>query len=208
MKNIIKMVAVLSSLCAIAGFGLAYLKQSTALPIENQLLTYVQGPAIFSVFEGIENSPINDRKTFELENGKTVNVFPAFKNGELIGVAIESFGQGYGGDIGVMAGFDIATDTLVAIGITTMRETPGLGTVIANETFTKLFIGKTLPIAIKSAGGEIDAISGATVSSQGAVLATSNAGNIYSFLKSQILQTWKDGDKNEFLQGIHQRPVE
>lgn len=208
MKNIIKMVAVLSLLCAVAGFGLAYLKQSTALPIENQLLTYVQGPAILNVFKEIENSPIKDRKQFKLESGETVNVFPAFSDGKLIGVAIESFGQGYGGDIGVMAGFDVATDTLVAIGITTMRETPGLGTVIADEAFTKLFIGKAVPVTLKSAGGEIDAISGATISSQGAALATSNAGNIYTVLKSQILQTWKDGDNNEFLQGIHQRPVE
>ena len=194
MKNIIKMITVLSLLCAVAGFGLAYLKQSTALPIENQLLTYVQGPAILSLFESIENSPINDRKSFLLEDGKKVNVFPAFKDGKLIGVAIESFGQGYGGEVGVMAGFDITTDALVSIGITTMRETPGLGTVIANDPFTKLFIGKTLPIALKKDGGEIDAISGATISSQGAVLAVSDAGNIYNSLKPKILQTWKGGD--------------
>ena len=208
MKNIIKMVTVLSLLCAIAGFGLAYLKQSTALPIENQLLTYVQGPAILSVFDKIDNSPIKDRKKFKLESGQEVNVFPAFKDGKLVGVAIESFGQGFGGDIGVMAGFDLSSDKLFAIGITTMRETPGLGTVIANKPFTKLFINQALPVALKSDGGQIDAISGATVSSRGAVLATTNAGIIYKSLKSQILQTWKGGDKNEFLQGIHQRPVE
>jgi len=208
MKSIIKMVTVLSLLCAIAGFGLAYLKQSTALPIENQVLTYVQGPAILRVFQEIENSPIDDRKKFTLESGEIVNVFPAFRDGKLIGVAIESFGQGYGGDVGVMAGFDIATDALVSIGVTTMRETPGIGTVIAEKPFTALFIGKAHPIALKQDGGEIDAISGATISSQGAVLAVSHAGSIYNSLKSQIIQTWKDGDNNEFLQGIHQRPME
>ena len=188
------MVTVLSLLCAIAGFGLAYLKQSTALPIENQLLTYVQGPAILSLFSDIDNSPIEDRKKFKLETGEIINIFPAFKGGQLVGVAIESFGQGYGGDIGVMSGFDTNTDALVSIGITTMRETPGLGTVIADDPFTQLFMGKTLPIALKKDGGEIDAISGATISSQGAVLAVANAGNIYNSLKSQIMQTWKDGD--------------
>ncbi len=208
MKSIINMIGVLSLLCAVAGFGLAYLKQNTALPIENQLLTYVQGPAILKVFQGIENSPIDDRKSFKLENGKSVNIFPAFKNGELVGVAIEGFGQGYGGSIGVISGFDIKNDALVSIGITTMRETPGLGTVIANDPFTKMFVGKALPVTLKKDGGEIDAVSGATISSQGAVLAVAEAGSIYNALKAQIIKTWKDGDNNEFLQGIHQRVVE
>lgn len=208
MKSIINMVVVLSLLGAISGFALSYLKQSTATPIENQLLTYVQGPAILDVFKNIDNSPIQDRKKFTLENGQEVNVFPAFKDGHLVGIAIESFGQGYGGDIGVMAGFDLEKDTLVAIGITTMKETPGIGTVVASKPFTKLFIGKTTPINLSKDGGVIDGISGATVSSRGTVLAVSNAGDIYRALKTQIINTWKSGEKDEFLQGIHKRSVE
>ncbi len=192
MKSIINMVVVLSVLCALSGFGLSYLKQSTAIPIENQLLTYVQGPAILKVFDEAQNSPLNDRKKFTLKNGKTVNIFPAFVDDKLVGVAIEGFGQGYGGDIGVMTGFDLATDTLVAIDITTMRETPGIGTVISEPAFTKLFTGKALPIALSSDGGDIDAISGATVSSQGTVLAINSAQSIYEELKPVILETWKE----------------
>lgn len=194
MKSIINMVVVLSLLGAISGFALSYLKQSTALPIENQLLTYVQGPAILKVLTKVENTPIQDRKKFTLENGQEVNVFPAFRDGKLVGVALESFGQGYGGDIGVMAGFDLENDTLVSIGITTMKETPGIGTVIANEPFTKLFIGQITPVSLSKDGGKIDGISGATVSSRGTVLAVSNAGELYKALKPEIIKTWKSGE--------------
>lgn len=208
MKSIIKMVSVLSVLCAVAGFILSYLKISTVTPIENQLLTYVQGPAILNVFKDVENSPIQDRKSFIVGDGKKVNVFPAIKDGKLFGVALEGFGQGFGGDIGVMVGIDVNNDTLVNIDITTHKETPGLGSRVSEESFTKQFKGKPYSVALKSQGGEIDAISGATVSSNGTVLAINDAGNQYNMLKDEIIKTWNSGAKNEFLQGIHQRAVE
>ncbi|HBV41747.1 MAG TPA: electron transporter RnfG [Desulfovibrio sp.] len=208
MKSIIKMVSVLSVLCAVAGFILSYLKVSTVTPIENQLLTYVQGPAILNVFKDVENSPIQDRKSFIVGDGKKVNVFPAIKDGKLFGVALEGFGQGFGGDIGVMVGIDVNNDTLVNIDITTHKETPGLGSRVSEESFTKQFKGKPYAVALKSQGGEIDAISGATVSSNGTVLAINDAGNQYNMLKDEIIKTWNSGAKNEFLQGIHQRAVE
>lgn len=208
MKSIIKMVSVLSVLCAVAGFVLSYLKMSTVVPIENQLLTYVQGPAILNVFKDVENSPIKDRKSFAAGDGKNINVFPAIKDGKLFGVAIEGFGQGYGGDIGVMVGFNVTDDTLVTIDITTHKETPGLGSRVAEEGFTKQFKGKPYTVALKSQGGEIDAISGATVSSTGTVLAVNNAGEQYKALKEEIIKTWNSGAKDGILQGIHQRSVE
>ena len=208
MKSIIKMVSVLSVLCAVAGFILSYLKISTVTPIENQLLTYVQGPAILNVFKDVENSPIQDRKSFIVGDGKKVNVFPAIKDGKLFGVALEGFGQGFGGDIGGMVGIDVNNDTLVNIDITTHKETPGLGSRVSEESFTKQFKGKPYAVALKSQGGEIDAISGATVSSNGTVLAINDAGNQYNMLKDEIIKTWNSGAKNEFLQGIHQRAVE
>lgn len=209
MKSIIKMVSVLSVLCAVAGFVLSYLKISTVAPIENQLLTYVQGPAILNVFKDVENSPIQERKSFAVGGGKNINVFPAIKDGKLFGVAIEGFGQGFGGDIGVMVGFNVNDDSLINIDITTHKETPGLGSRVSEDSFKKQFEGKPLhAVLLKSQGGEIDAISGATVSSNGTVLAINDAGNQYKSLKKEIINTWNSGAKNEFLQGIHQRAVE
>ena len=191
MKSIVQMILVLSLLCGTAGFCLSYLKMTTASRIESQALTFVQGPAILEVFKNAENAPIADRKTFTLADGRTVNVFPCIEGGTLTGVALEQFGSGYGGDLGVIVGFRIQEDTLAGIGITTMKETAGVGTKVKEPAFLKQFPGKSLPVQPRSQGGEIDAISGATVSSNGVITAVDKAVAIYKELKPLLLETWK-----------------
>lgn len=191
MKSILQMIVVLSVLCGMAGFCLSYLKMTTAPLIESQALTFVQGPAILEVFKNAENSPIEDRKSFTLADGRSVNVFPCMEGGKLTGVAVEQFGSGYGGDLGVVVGFRITEDTLAGIGITTMKETAGVGTRVKEPPFLKQFPGKPLPVKLRSQGGEIDAISGATVSSNGVLAAVAKAVEVYQELKPLLLETWK-----------------
>ncbi len=134
MKEILHMLVVLSLICATSGAVLVNLKQATKNDIEQQVLTYVQGPALMSVLEGCDNDPIAERKKVG-----DVTVFPATRDGKLVGVALEAFAPGYSGDIGVIVGFDIENDVLMGIGITTQTETPGLGTKIMKPSFTKQF---------------------------------------------------------------------
>jgi len=191
MKSMIQMIIVLSLLCGSAGFCLSYLKMSTAEKIESQVLTFVQGPAILDVFKAAENSPISDRAAFTLKDGRRVNVFPSMKGGRLAGVAIEAFGKGYGGNLGVVVGFNIGNDTLAGIGITTMKETAGIGTRVKEPDFLGQFPEKPLPVQLKSKGGDIDAISGATVSSTGVIYAVAGAADMYRELKPLLLEKWK-----------------
>lgn len=190
MGDILRMIVVLSALCGLSGFALSYLKMVTAPGIEEQVLTYVQGPAIHKVFTNLDNNPIADRKAFSLPDGREVRVFPALRNGMLVGVAIEDRGKGYGGDVGVMVGFNVDDDTLAGIGATELKETPGLGMRIAEPAFAGQFAGKSLPVALKAQGGAIDAVSGATISSAGAVTAVNNAAAVYTSLKADILKAW------------------
>ena len=46
-----------------------------------------------------------------------------------------------------------------------MKETPGLGTRVADPAFTGQFTGKPADARLKSQGGDIDAVSGATLTS-------------------------------------------
>ncbi|KAB1442171.1 RnfABCDGE type electron transport complex subunit G [Pseudodesulfovibrio senegalensis] len=182
MREIVHMLVVLSMICAGSGALLVNLKKATKSQIEQQVLTYVQGPALLSVLEDRDNDPIAERVTVG-----DVTVFPARKDGKLVGVAMETFAPGYSGDIGVMVGFDVAEDELLGIGITTQTETPGLGTRIMDPGFTGRFRGHDLDsMQVSSKGGDIDVITGATYSSTGTVDAVRKAIETYNALKPEI----------------------
>jgi Na+-translocating ferredoxin:NAD+ oxidoreductase subunit G len=190
MKEMIKMMVVLSLICGISGVTLAALKETTAPIIEEQVLTFVQAPAIESVLGEHDNNPIKDRKKFDVD-GRTVTVFPAIKNGALSGVAFETSAKGYGGSIGVMVGFDVQTRSLSGIGITTMKETPGLGSRVAEHGYTTQFKGHSIEsVNLKKNGGDIEAVAGATISSTGTVNAVQDAIAIFNTLKKQFAEGW------------------
>ncbi len=190
MAAILRMIVVLSAICALSGFALSYLRISTAKRIEEQVLTFVQRPAIQQIFADAENDPIADRKRFPLPGGGEVMVFPAKRGGKLQGVALEAFHRGYGDDVGVMVGIAPTGDKLVGIGITTMRETPGLGTLIASPRFVKQFALSPLDVALTNNGGRIDAVSGATISSTAAVESVRKAATMFQDIQKEIAATW------------------
>jgi len=186
MRELINMIVVLSLISGASGLSLAFLKQVTAKPIEEQVLFYVQGPAIKAVFPDAENDPIADRKKFQTPDGP-VTVFPAKKDGKLVAVALEAFGPGYGGQIGVIVGIDMAKNTLAGIGVTTLKETPGLGMRVTEAKYQKQFKGLALDkVGLSGKGGTVDAVSGATISSTGTVTAANQAIAIYKSLKPKL----------------------
>lgn len=67
---------------------------------------------------------------------------------------MENSAPGFGGDISVITGFDASRDALIGIGITTMKETPGIGTQVSDPSFTTQFRGVSLPVALSSGRGE------------------------------------------------------
>ena len=186
MREIISMIVVLSFISGASGLSLALLKEVTARPIEEQVLFYVQGPAIKSVFPGAENDPIADRRKFDTDGGP-VTVFPAKKGGKVTAVALEAFGPGYGGEIGVIVGIDLAKDALAGIGVTTLKETPGLGMRVTEPKYQKQFKGLALDkVGLSGKGGSVDAVSGATISSVGTVSAVNKAITTYKSLKPKL----------------------
>jgi len=193
MMEIVRMVVVLSVITGLAGFVLSGLKVWTSPIIEEQVLTNVQGPALKQLFLQSTNDPIADRKTMPKpgSDGETIIVFPAIKDGKLQAVAIEAAGKGYGGDVNVIVGFEVAADKLLGISVTTHKETPGLGSRIQDPAFTKQFKGKDPAKAVlKKDGGDIDSISGATFSSIGTADAVKQAAGWYAALKDTIKTTW------------------
>lgn len=106
-------------------------------------------------------------------------------SGNVIGhLVISTSKAGYGGEITLTVGVTNEGE-IVGIGFLTINETPGLGMKANEDAFKGQFIGKNVPelTLVKggaSGDGEIDAISGATVTSS----AVTNAVNAALFLVS------------------------
>lgn len=193
MREMMRLFIVIVIFSAVSGGLLAFLHHGMAQRIETQELTYVRGPAIHLVMEGSSNDPLVDRFKLSLENREIYFYVGIFEGKPKI-VALESFGKGYDGDIGVIVGFDVEKDNIIGIGITTNTETPGVGKRIeTDKDFQSQFNG--LPVKtdykIRPDGGEIDAISGASFSSRGVVQALNTAVKIYEKLKPEILKNLK-----------------
>ncbi len=193
MRDIIRMIVVLAILAACGGALLAGVKSSTAEQIEYQQLKFVKGPAILEILEGCSNDPLVDRFKIpdgEVERGFYVGVF----DGKANTVVFESFGKGFGGDIGVMVGVNLETDKLLGMGVTTHAETPGLGSRAKDDpSFRAQFKGSSITesFKVKSDGGQIDAVSGATITSQGVCQGVTDSSGFYSKLKPQIIEQAK-----------------
>jgi len=189
MRDIIRMIVVLGLLAACSGALLAAVKSGTAKQIEVQQLKFVKGPAIKAILEGAANDPIQNR--FKLMDGDTERTFfvGKFEN-RPTAVAYETFGKGYGGDIGIMVGVDLKTDQLVGVGITTHSETPGLGArAKTDQAFKNSFQGLSLKDPIKV--DDVDAVSGATITSKGVCTGITKSADFYERLKPKIVEKAK-----------------
>ena len=72
--------------------------------------------------------------------------------------------SGFGGEIEMAVGVD-KTGAVTGVSIVSMSETSGLGANAKRESFRSQYIGKSGSVALRKQGGEIDALTGATVTS-------------------------------------------
>jgi H+/Na+-translocating ferredoxin:NAD+ oxidoreductase subunit G len=188
MREMIKMVVVLTILSFFSGGVLAYLRNSTQERIDNQVLEFVKGPAVRTIFEGAGNNPIADR--FTIKDGDVERTFFVGSfDGEPRGIAFETSGKGYGGEVGLMVGVNVKDGKLIGVGVTTHAETPGMGAKAKSDPnfvsqFKDLALGE--PYKVTTDGGSINAISGATITSRAVSAAATDASEIYQKLKPQI----------------------
>ncbi len=190
MGEMIKMVVVLTVLSIISGGGLKGLEEWAKPKIENNVMNLVKGPTIREMLKEAENDPVADR--FKIKDGdKELNVFVGVFNGKANTVVLESGANGYGGKIGIVVAINTEDQSLAGIGVTTHTETPGLGgEAKANPAFAAQFKGKsiTAPIQVTNDGGDISALSGATITSRAVCKGTMQAVETYNKLKPQLLE--------------------
>lgn len=89
-------------------------------------------------------------------------VFKVYDGDTHVGYCVEVKSGGFGGDITMMVGYT-ADCTMLGVEIVSMSETPGLGSKAGEAPFLSQFAGKTDTLTL---GEDVDAISGATISSK------------------------------------------
>ncbi|MBK1693789.1 electron transport complex subunit RsxG [Chromatium weissei] len=142
-----------------------------------------------------DNNPVLDTLTIQDGEGRDITVYRARKAGLVTGVAYETFGSGYAGQMKYMIGVD-ANGYLLGVRVLSHKETPGLGDKIEIKKgdwilqFTGLSIGNP-PIEkwkVKKDGGQFDQFTGATITPRGAVKAILNGLQFFDAHRAQLLE--------------------
>lgn len=196
MKDVVKLVVVLTLVAATAGFLLSIVEQTTREPIAEQRRQETL-KALRAVLPPIDNSPDNDTLALvygQDKKGRDLQrVFYRGRNqGELAGIAFKVVApDGYSGNIEIMVGID-PEGTVTGLEILSHAETPGLGSKITLPGFKGQFLGKNLDTAdwrVKKDGGGFDQITGATISPRAVVKAVADGLEFYRKERAAVVAT-------------------
>ena len=97
-------------------------------------------------------------------------------------ILFKTSAKGYGGDIDLMVGID-TSGKVTGVSILSISETAGLGMNAKNESFINQYMGKSGTIGVSKNGAsdtEIQALTGATITSKAVTSAVNTALSLYS----------------------------
>ncbi|MBE7003886.1 MAG: FMN-binding protein [Ruminococcaceae bacterium] len=144
------------------------------------------------IAQNAELQAVRDRQTvfpeadsfqqMELSEGSSVDAcYEAYQNGKLVGYVTQLTVTGCQGPIEVFTGFNLDCSILsVMPGGQKFKETAGLGSRVQEAEFRDQFVGMSIPLKLKE---NVDAVSGATISSASVVSAINTSGY---FLKDVV----------------------
>lgn len=168
-SSFLNLLVTLTVITLLAGLSLGYVYQWTKEPIAKAQMDK-QLRAIEDVISGYDNNPVAEKYKVATPDGTdSLEFFPAKTKGKLIGVAVKTkSSKGYSGHVWVMVGFAINGD-IQRIVVIEHKETPGLGSKMSSPKFLNQFFGKNpaqMKLKVKKDGGDVDAITGATITSR------------------------------------------
>ena len=160
------MVVVLATITLVASAAVGGVYTITKEPIAQAKAAAVES-ALKQVLPAFDATT---SQTIEV-NAVAVVAHTATVEGTAVGYAVESLSKnGFGGAVRLMVGFD--TDgKIININVLEQKETPGLGTKMADENNPLLLSFKDkkaseLNMTVRKDGGDIDALTAATISSR------------------------------------------
>lgn len=162
------MVFTLTLIAAVAATCLGFVYELTKKPIEMSNLNKKLA-AIKQVVPEFTNNPNDEMFRLPTGEGDSLDVYPAKKEDVIVGYAVNTYTtKGFSGEITLMTGFR-PDGTIINITVLDHKETPGLGTKMAEPLFRDQFIDKDpgeVELKVTKDGGSVDAITAATISSR------------------------------------------
>lgn len=220
-SNFKNMVLVLFTITLISSAAVAYVNSLTAEPIE-EAKQAKQVKAIREVIPGkFDNDPMAEAWAEKTPDGGILEFYPAKKEGQLLGTAVKTYtNNGFGGTVWLMVGFN-PDGTIANYSVLDHKETPGLGSKMDSwfkptqkekSLIERIFgfevksvekqssvIGKnpeTQALAVSKDGGEVDAITAATISSRAFLDAINRAANGLKGSREQTSATSPENKNN------------
>jgi electron transport complex protein RnfG len=186
------MVLTLLAITAIAGVSLGFVYELTKEPIR-LAKEEKQKKAITEVVPTFNNQPGSEVIELTSNEGFALKVFPAKMDGQLVGVAIETMSnKGFSGEVKIMVGLN-PDGSVNNYQVLEHKETPGLGTKMdawfKTDKGNQSILGKhpeKYNLTVSKDGGEVDAITAATISSRAFLDAVAIAYETYTNNRSKF----------------------
>lgn len=199
-KNILKDTLRLVSITLIAGVLLSFVYQLTKDTIQKAKDEELQQSyrEAFSMASSFENA--GSEASASLDGGNVLNsaLYAKDENGSVLGCVLSiTSPNGYGGDIVMTMGID-KDGTITGVKVTSMSETSGLGANCQNDAWISQYSGISGEVEFTKSGktkpNEIDAISGATITTR-AVTSAVNSGLKFAEEKFGFFKNSEGSDK-------------
>lgn len=176
MRNMVRYGIILTLICVVSGVSLSFVYSKTSVIIaERQAQATLKAMAV--VLPSATDFETLTAEDIAAVSAEAKGVIEAYRgkaaDGTDAGAVVKVEAPGYGGTIVLLIGMD-TSGTCQGVQVISQSETAGLGSLIKEEAFTGQFAGKSGSLAIKKLGGEIDQVSGATISSRAAVEGVNN----------------------------------
>lgn len=189
MREVLRLGVVLLVICAVAGAVLAVVDGITRDRIAAQATIRLQQALRDVLAEADEfqdeTEALSLVKTEASVGGKppfaiVQKMYAGYSQGEHSGFAFMCHPAGYGGVIETVVGVS-ASGNVRGVSVIRHSETPGLGANVTNSEFQRRFVGipAGTEVKVKKDGGQVDAITGATVSSRAVADAVNEALRVF-----------------------------
>ncbi len=175
----------------VSGLSLGYVNDLTVGPKAKAKLEKKVN-ALKLVLPAFDNNPVEDMTLVKSEKvSDSVEIYPAYLNNQFVGAAvIGSTDKGFSGLIKIMIGFK-PTGEIENVVVLEQKETPGLGTKMKEDAFLKQFKNVNISsfnLKVKKDGGEVDALTGATITTRAFCDATQMAYDAFIKNNSSLVE--------------------